>query len=334
MEVPSKESVETQDKTLAVSEEEEAISLTIQNIAEISAAAHNPPEEGEDDEPTDLLSFPSSRKPSFRRKGSITRSSSSSGAGIGLMRSGLDGVTPAPLSRSFSSHQGDPRMGGARVTRNRSMRARMAPGRSVSTDSLRGFRHDLVQNQSIASGRDMFDRKERAVRRTRSGDDLSIASDVDSCFTTDSINLRKCQLIADPIEGMYNDLDSCADHESVYGTMSYDCDFDGYSEYAPEEYRTYQKSDASVDDFSFCTLDSSRVNRMQVNQVLGDDVSFLRSNSFSTLASGDGADLNDISDDEEEIVDEDPSEKEEDQEEDRKQDPAKKSETSELEHVY
>jgi hypothetical protein len=331
MELSSKESVSTQDKSLAESkeEEEEAISLTIQKVAEISAATHNPPDEGEDDEPTDLLSFPS-RKPSFRRKGSVTRSSSSSGAGIGLMRSGLDGVTPAPLSRSFSSHQGDPRMGGARVTRNRSMRSRVAPGRSVSTESLRGFRRDLVQNQSIATGRDMFDRKDRAVRRTRSGDDLSIASDVDSCFTTDSINLRKCQLIADPIEGMYNDLDSCADHESVYGTMSYDCDFDGYSEYAAEEYRTYQKSDASVDDYSFCTLDSSRVNRMQVHPVLGDDVSFLRSNSFSTLASGDGADLNDISDDEEEIVDENPSEREDDQEEDRKQDPAEKSETSEV----
>ena len=188
----------------------------------------------------------------------------------------------------------------------------MAPGRSVSTDSLRGFRHDLVQNTPIASRDGMFDRKDRAIRRTRSGDDFSVSSDLDSCFTTDSINLRKSQLIADPIEGYYNDLDSCADHESIYGTMSYDNDFDGYSEYAAEEYRTYQKSDLSVDDYSFCTMDSSRVNRMQVHQVL-DDVSFLRSNSFSTLASGDGVDLADISDDdEEELVDEDPTEKEED----------------------
>jgi hypothetical protein len=162
----------------------------------------------------------------------------------------------------------------------------------------------------------MFERKDRAVRRTRSGDELSIASDADSYFTTDSINLRKCQLIADPIEGMYNDLDSCADHESIYGTMSYDCDWDGYTEYAPDEYQTYPKSDMSVDEFSFCTLDSSRVNRMQVHPVLGDDVSFLRSNSFSTLASGDGADPNDLSDqEEEEVPDEDLSEKGEDKEE-------------------
>jgi hypothetical protein len=53
---------------------------------------------------------------------------------------------------------------------------------------------------------------------------------------------------------------------------------------------------------------------MQVHHVLGDDVSFLRSNSFSTLASGDGADLNDMSDgEEEEVPDEDGSEKKEEE---------------------
>lgn len=287
--------------SLKEKDDEPSALLTVQRVAEIAAAAHRPSEivadEDDDDAHTDLLAFPP--RHSLKRHGSL---------GIPPRRSQSLRVADhrGGVLRTSSMHRGEMLRGGAppqssssrnatlsnSLHRSRGNFQRAPPGRSVSTDgSLRGMRRDQLANTSIASSFDHAN-KERGVLRTRSGD--SMGSDMDaSCFTTDSINLRKTQLIADPVlEGGYNDFDSCADHESIMDAMSYyEEDWDGYSEYLP-----VGRSDAaSVGDVSFCTLDSIRIRQLQIHN----DVSFLtRTNSCSSLASADAREIQaDLADD-------------------------------------
>jgi len=276
--------------------------LSVQNVAELAAAAHSSDgggggdasdNENEQDAHTDLLQFPPvSRHTSFKsRMGGLNvpprRAQSMRADRTAMMgAAGADFTPPGQtLRRSHSQHKPHRGVGRASsgigipsgsLSRNRSIR-RAPPGRSVSTDgSLRGFRRDQLVNVSIQSrDRPPFDRKEYGVMRTRSGDDLSsVCSGLDSCFTTDSINLRKSQLIADPIEGMYNDYDSCADHDTLCDTFSqYTTDFDGYTEHLPD-------GRGRSDDSSFCTLESFQIRGASVDE--GCDVSlFSHSNSNS-----------------------------------------------------
>jgi len=231
--------------------------------------------------------------------------------GVGVAGvAGPNGETPprAPL-RSYSSQyqrrtpsrtpSGSGGPGGGGLARSRSGMGggrRLAPGRSISSDgSLRGFRRDQLVNVSIRS-KDAYGGKDGGgtrgqLMRTRSGDDLSICSGLDSCFTTDSINLRKSQLIADPLDdaGTYHSYaDSYADHDTVFDTFS-QCTtaFDGYQEFPPDHVVNSRvgvviRGDASVGDNSFATLESFQIHAgMQVNEPL-DEVSFFsNTNSYS-----------------------------------------------------
>jgi len=330
------------DKDTTTALQNDFAGLSVQRVADIAANAHNNDDNEEDDAPSELLpSFPSrgvGRHSSFggprgrmppRRAQSLMSNMSRGGAsgdftpampgrsrgeplrGVGRSNSLRAGNSGPLLSRARAGGAGSPR--------------RAPPGRSVSTDSFGGLRGSQVNNVSIASN---FDRKDRSVVRTTSGDSfVSMSSDMDgSCFTTDSINLRKTQLVADPLldGNYYTDDYSCADHESVYGTMStYTEDFDGYSEYGPEGMGGasghYPRSVVSVGDLSFATMDSlgiqrlhlekSRQQHQEANAEGGEGAGGRsRSDSFSTLASNDMIDdLGDL----EGLVDDDDEDEEE-----------------------
>lgn len=96
---------------------------------------------------------------------------------------------------------------------------RRPPGRSVSNDGLpiRG----VQRNRSFEGQPGSVDFVSRGINRTRSGDSfISTESENESCFTTDSISLRKSQLIADPLDGDYTEAESYAEHESVFDSFS------------------------------------------------------------------------------------------------------------------
>ena len=94
----------------------------------------------------------------------------------------------------------------------------------ASTNSLRAYQREQLANQSISSkinpgGMDRLRGPGGTLERHES--DMSNFTNGDlSCFTMDSVNLRKTQLVADPIlddedDMAYNETDSYADHESV-----------------------------------------------------------------------------------------------------------------------
>ena len=102
-----------------------------------------------------------------------------------------------------------------------------------STNSLRAFRRDQM---GVAEQGTMELQRLRGgpgAALTRNPSDMSNLTDMTggdlSCFTMDSVNLRKAQLVADPIfadDGTYNEEDSYADHESVSRASM-------FSEYTP-----------------------------------------------------------------------------------------------------
>jgi hypothetical protein len=92
-----------------------------------------------------------------------------------------------------------------------------------STNSLRAFRKEQLANTAIGDPKGDANNLQRmrgpgaTVQRHESGDMSVMTSDM-SCFTMDSVNLRKLQLVADPIEdggAYYAGDDSFADHESI-----------------------------------------------------------------------------------------------------------------------
>jgi hypothetical protein len=136
----------------------------------------------------------------------------------------------------------------------------------------------------------VLERKESTQSLLRGPDDKSVGtySDLDSCFTMDSVTMRKHQLIADPLDdGTYHENDSFADHDD---SVSH------FSEY-PGELRELRRSQSGEETLShvggesiatFCTLDSLRLRRLQIHDGVDQacDISFF-SNSFSTLNTAD-----------------------------------------------
>jgi len=86
-----------------------------------------------------------------------------------------------------------------------------------STNSLRAYRRDQLSNARIEGPRGTAKTMgPGATLERNTSDNMSLVTTGDlSCFTMDSVNLRKTQLVADPIEGCYDEMDSCADHESI-----------------------------------------------------------------------------------------------------------------------
>jgi hypothetical protein len=98
-------------------------------------------------------------------------------------------------------------------------RGRAAPNRTSSVDStnsLRAFRRDQLTN-SLIEPMEASRIPGPGATLERHTSDMSLITTGDlSCFTMDSVNLRKTQLVADPLEdATYNEMDSCADHESI-----------------------------------------------------------------------------------------------------------------------
>ena len=311
-----------QEKT--VDDTEESDILTVQQVAEIAAAAHGLG--GTDDStdssaaaPPDRAMRLPKRNSSFRRSDQITpmpvlpeRSQS--------MQISRPARTPSsrnedgPLSRMSGIRQPPQRTGSSRAggmrrlpgrTRSTDSGLRRVPGRTVSSDSgqLRGFRRDGLVNTSV--GRDIAPGMMRGVQRTKSGGgglrsgvqrqsssssilSVDTTSGVDSCWTMDSVNLRKTQLIADPLDaGTYHSCDdSYANHDDSMSTYSMNPhNMVEYVEYRPE----YGPS--GNDGASVSTMDDLRLQDMTLNPIepSGCDVSFF-SQSFGTLESGDLSD--------------------------------------------
>lgn len=166
-----------------------------------------------------------SRTPSRR---GVTRSSSTRAApSRGLTRSNSSRAPPSRgLTRSNST-----RLGG--VPRAGSVRG------SKRLDGDSGLRPSTHSRNSLASssGRDF-----QKVGRNISGISLdSTESGLESCFSRDSISVRKDQWVADPLDivGSYHDEASFADHDTHYGMSVMSGDDDSYgdiTEYLPPGY--------------------------------------------------------------------------------------------------
>ena len=217
---------------------------------------------------------------------SMRQSGISRGVGLNRTKSTDLSYMPAMLSSSSSSSQAPPPGPGRRQVPQRSssmLGARRPPSRSSSgADTLRVLRRDQQINTSI--GRQ---ESNRSLLRGRSGtcaDDSSVGtfSDMDSCFTMDSINIRKSQLIADPLDNAtYHEDDSYACHDDTSASHF-------------SEYRALGGLDQSVT--TFCTFDSLKLRPTNINEVLNQacDVSCLDTHSSSTLNSADLTDLDSV----------------------------------------
>jgi hypothetical protein len=273
--------------------------MTVHTVAGIAAEAHSnnsssnnsrTNEASEDDVLHDLRdSFARtaslSKRPALRRKnsGSQTRSRPMAPRRAQSMHAGQ--VRSVGRSRSSDGcdlstmptllNQGNPRStlqrpnAPPRTNSNSKSFQRAKPVRTAS-DSLRTMRRDQLVNTAL-------ERKESTDSLLRGPDDKSVAtfSDLDSCFTMDSVTMRKHQLIADPLDdGTYYENDSVAEHDES---------ITHFSEHLPEMTSGEGESIAT-----FCTLDSLRLRRLQIHDVLDQacDVSFF-SNSFSTLNTAD-----------------------------------------------
>jgi hypothetical protein len=264
-----------------------------QMAAEISAEALRT-EASEDDVLHDLRdSFARtaslSKRPALRRKNSgggrpmAPRRAQSMHAGqvrsVGVTKSGDLSSMPTLLQ------QGNPRSVLQRPpvpprTNSSSKNFNRAKPVRTASDSLRTMRRDQLVNT-------VLERKESTQSLLRGPDDKSVAtcSDLDSCFTMDSVTMRKHQLIADPLDdGTYYENDSFADHDD---SVSH------FSEY-PADLRELTRHESGSSHMggesiaTFCTLDSLRLRRLQIHDGVDQacDISFF-SNSFSTLNTAD-----------------------------------------------
>ena len=171
------------------------------------------------------MAAPPSRKPSVSRQQGRSlpvRASSmravrplaptkSTDAMSSMRGNNLQRANSSRLHRTTSS-RGPPRGRGGNLKRTSSI---------DSTNSLRAFRREQLTNSAIEP-KDMNTRMRgpgATLQRHESGGDVSVLTTSDlSCFTMDSVNLRKTQMVADPIDdaGTYNGEDnSYADHESI-----------------------------------------------------------------------------------------------------------------------
>lgn len=196
-------------------------------------------EEGPGDTHTDLLEFPSSVRGVMRTQSlQAMRRPEEAAAMTTTSRPRLAPPSNRTrrVARSLSSDDG-PIFRRSAPLRAQSHSESSSGNRKLSA-ALVGFRVTApkLEHKEISRG----------VGRYASFDStLSCASDLESTFTTDSINLRKHQLIADPLDDgvSYVADDSAADHESMYDNMSqwsreY---YDELLEYLPEDQPIYDK---------------------------------------------------------------------------------------------
>ncbi|GKY92992.1 hypothetical protein MPSEU_000267800 [Mayamaea pseudoterrestris] len=213
---------------------------------------------------TDLLEFPSSIRgvmrsqslQAMRRPTDSNNTTSTTGASL-----------LSPLHRAATNAGNNVRMAPPARTRSSGGRLRRAPGRSLSSDDgpmfrrvgrtkssndafgLVGFRRAsstlMEPHLSVGSGILLEKDRSRGLNRQASFESTwSCDSEMDSQLTTaDSINLRKNQLIADPLDGGYSEGCSVADHESMYDNMSqwsreY---YDEILEFLPEDQPIFDK---------------------------------------------------------------------------------------------
>jgi len=225
----NEESVTMADKRNTLEEERSRMQAAVQTAAHRMAGAPDGPQ------------MPS-RKPSLQRvhSGSISRGGASGGAIVGSsrpgslplrsqsMRSSVRPLAPTKSTDCLASMRANSvqRAHTSRVLPVRANSSRIgAPRRAPpsrtssvdSTNSLRAYRRDQIMNTPGMENREMVRLRGPGATLERNTSDLTDMTNGDlSCFTMDSVNLRKTQLVADPIEdGTYNDEDSCADHESV-----------------------------------------------------------------------------------------------------------------------
>ncbi len=192
-----------------------------------------------------------SRKPSVQRSesGSLHAMRGSSRPGVIPIRSQSMRAVVRPLAPTKSTDH----LASMRASRaQRGNISRVAPVRSQSsvlgaprrvppdrtssvdsTNSLRAFRRDQMGGVEPGTMELQRLRGGPGASLTRNPSDMSNLTDMTggdlSCFTMDSVNLRKAQLVADPIfadDGTYNEEDSYADHESVSRASM-------FSEYTP-----------------------------------------------------------------------------------------------------
>jgi hypothetical protein len=284
------------EDTNVESEQIDVHDVAVENAAEALRAA----EASEDDVLHDLRnSFARtaslSKRPALRRKNSgggrpmAPRRAQSMHAGqvrsVVATKSGDLSAMPTLLQ------QGNPRSSLQRPpvpprTNSSSKSINRAKPVRTASDSLRTMRRDQLVNT-------VLERKESTQSLLRGPDDKSVAtfSDLDSCFTMDSVTMRKHQLIADPLDdGTYYENDSFADHDdSVTHFSEYPAE--------PREPRGLMRHESGETLLShvggesietFCTLDSLRLRRLQINDAVDQacDISFF-SNSFSTLNTAD-----------------------------------------------
>lgn len=132
----------------------------------------------------------------------------------------LASMRGASLQRANSSRlQRTPSSRGNLIRAHSSMAppsgGRRAPGRTSSVDSTKNMR---AYREGLVSSNLMEPSGTRGNGLERHTSDISAGTETDlSCFTMDSVNLRKTQLVADPLEDIntYNEDASYADHESV-----------------------------------------------------------------------------------------------------------------------
>jgi hypothetical protein len=107
---------------------------------------------------------------------------------------------------------------------------RAAPPSRTSSGNLRGFSRDQIVNTSIATNggsshlnnnKHMLVKTRGPLMRFESDNSIGDFSADGSFFTTDSVALRKHQMVADPIDGEeYNEDCSFADHETYLSKRS------------------------------------------------------------------------------------------------------------------
>jgi len=278
--------------------------LNVQMVAEMAAQAHRS-EDAEEDVLHDLRDT-FSRTPSVSGRPSVRRNNSGKiGATRGRpkppqraqsmnlprapqpSRSTDLSTMPTLLAGAGSSRSMLQRPGVSRTNSHSKTFRRAMPTRTAS-DSLRNMRKDKLVNTAL-------ERKESTHSLMRaSSDDKSVVtiSDLESCFTMDSVNIRKNQMIADPLDaGTYHETDSCANHDD---SISH------WSEHMPtvaQDGNVGGGGGGHESVATFCTLDSLRLQRLQIHDVLDQacDISFF-SQSFSTLNTAD-IDLDSIMDD-------------------------------------
>ncbi|EEC43847.1 predicted protein [Phaeodactylum tricornutum CCAP 1055/1] len=195
-----------------------------------------------------------------------------------------------PPQRTVSSRNGTlPRIPARTMSTDSALRGVPRP----TTSSLRGECRDPRINIQLERKESTHSLMRGGLQRSKSGVVLGVqrnesanslisvdtTSGMDSCWTMDSVNLRKTQLIADPLEaGTYHSLDeSFANHEDSMSnySMNPSSTLIEYVEYRPAQGLT------EYDGESVCTMEDLGLQNLDLNGMVdqGCDVSFFSQES-------------------------------------------------------